>query len=119
MNSFKFAKKNRLAKKKEINKVFKSKEVLKNKHFVIYFLKNNFSFNRICIITSKKVGKAFRRNRLKRLVKEYFRLNQKKYNDYYDFIFILRKYNKIQKYIDVETSLNKLFSDKKIFFNEI
>lgn len=52
-----------------------------NRHYSDYFIiisrKNQVSRSRLGITVSKKVGKAVTRNRIKRIVREYFRLNRR------------------------------------------
>lgn len=61
-------------------------------HFLLvtYILKNNRKYNRIGITTSKKVGKAYVRNRAKRIIKSaYQNLDLSSYSGY-DFVFVAR-----------------------------
>jgi ribonuclease P protein component len=45
-------------------------------YFIIVFRKNPTSTSRLGITVSKKVGKAVTRNRIKRTIREFFRLNR-------------------------------------------
>jgi len=47
-----------------------------NEYFVIVSRKNQFLRSRLGITVSKKVGKAVTRNRIKRIIREYFRVNR-------------------------------------------
>ena len=44
------------------------------KNIALYYRKNRFSYNRLGITVSPKVGKAVIRNRVKRLLKENYRI---------------------------------------------
>ncbi|MBY0414062.1 MAG: ribonuclease P protein component [Bdellovibrionales bacterium] len=46
---------------------------------IVYYKKNPFNQTRIGISTPKKIGKSHDRNRLKRLIREYFRLSPYKF----------------------------------------
>jgi ribonuclease P protein component len=46
------------------------------RYFIIVFKKNQQSKSRLGITVSKKVGKAVTRNRIKRAIREYYRLNR-------------------------------------------
>ena len=72
---------------------------------LFFFNKNKLEYSRFGFVASKKVGKAFCRNRIKRLFREYIRLNINKINNNYDIIIVAkkkiwRKYRrfKIQRY---------------------
>lgn len=47
------------------------------KSFIIYTLPNGISKNRLGITASARVGNSVKRNRVKRLLREFFRLNTK------------------------------------------
>lgn len=98
---------------------------LGNKYFgnysLIFFNKNKLEYSRFGFVASKKVGKAFCRNRIKRLFREYIRLNINKINkinNNYDIIIVAKKKfgENIEdlKYKDIEKDLNKIFKNSKI-----
>lgn len=87
---FKFRKYERLRKEKDFENVFKNGKKRVSDKFIIYFIKNNLLYSRLGISIKRKIGKANKRNRIKRLIREYFRLNKHKFNDMYDFLFVVR-----------------------------
>ncbi|HON55599.1 MAG TPA: ribonuclease P protein component [bacterium] len=112
---YRFRKYHRLHKKKEIKNVFDSGKSIANKNFVIYFKENNLWYSRICIIISKKtIKKSARRNYIRRVIREYFRLNRHRLIAAFDLIFILRKDFELEKYSDIENSLNRLFAHNRL-----
>ena len=76
------------------NKQFKRLYVrgvsLTNNLLVLYSMKNGSSENRLGITVNKKVGKAVIRNRVRRLVKESYRLKEKYIKTGYDIVIVAR-----------------------------
>ena len=76
-----------------------------NKYLVIYTLKNNSDRNRLGISVSKKVGNSVIRHRLKRLIKESYRLHEKMFNSGLDIVVIARKGSDACDYAGIESAL--------------
>ena len=49
---------------------------MQNDHFIAYFSANQHGRSRLGVTVTKRVGPAVKRNRIKRLVREYFRINR-------------------------------------------
>ena len=95
----------------DFKKVYKQGTAFSNKFFVVYTHPNYNGQTRLGLSISKKVGKAVLRNKLRRWVKEYFRLNKHDLPDS-DIIIIARiSANELVvtgKYSDVEKNLANL-----------
>jgi len=68
----------RLLKSSEFMEVRKKGRRSFSRNFIIYTLANNAGTNRLGITASARVGRAVERNRVKRLLREFFRLNREK-----------------------------------------
>ena len=92
---FRLPKPERLRKPQEFRLVYGNGERYDGKHISAFVLKNGLSFHRIGITASRKgVGKAFQRNRAKRLLREAFRLSKIELNglsERYDFVLNARR----------------------------
>jgi ribonuclease P protein component len=84
-------KEHRLTDKRDFQKVFHHGQSFANRYLVLYYLKSrtNTEF-RVGFSVSKKVGKAVTRNRVKRLLREAFRLDKDRIKEPYDLVVIAR-----------------------------
>lgn len=98
----------RLRKNAEFRVVYKRGRSFSNKLLVLYTYRNKKDFNRLGISVSKKVGKSVVRNRIKRFIKESFRLNCCNIKTGYDLIFIARNLSNDKKYSDIDNSVINL-----------
>ena len=87
---FKFTRHERLTKKKEFEKVFQEGKVIKDGKVVLYVMPNSLGVSRLGLVVSRKVGNAVRRNRVKRLLREVYRLNKHLLNISVDIVAIPR-----------------------------
>lgn len=81
---------------------------ISNDILVLYTFKNKVNINRIGISVSKKVGNSVVRNRVKRLIRESYRLNSSSFNQGYDFVFIARQRSSSADYKKVEGAMKHL-----------
>lgn len=85
-----FSKKERLRKRKEFQKVFYEGKVFNNDQIIVYALLNNSEVSRLGITVGRKFGNAVKRNRLKRIFREAYRLNKQLLHRGVDIIIIPR-----------------------------
>ncbi|HHT9119512.1 MAG TPA: ribonuclease P protein component [Candidatus Hypogeohydataceae bacterium YC41] len=71
-----FSKEERLRKRREFDRVFQGGKVFKGAIFNAYALGNSLGHPRIGIVVGRKFGGAVQRNRIKRLLREAYRLNK-------------------------------------------
>lgn len=105
-------KKNLVKKKQEYNKIFKAGIKYRCKYFTILKCKNMDSPARLGLVVSRKNGRAFLRNRFKRVVRAFFRMNIEKYSSNYDYVYVakcdLRDMDSLFFWIDLEDSLKRI-----------
>ena len=61
-----------------------------NGYLVLYARKNRTLTNRVGITVSKKLGKAHIRNRVRRRLREVYRLNEEKFQSGWDIVVVAR-----------------------------
>ena len=85
---------------------------------LIFFEENKDDEIHLGAVTSKKTGNAVCRNRIRRLIREYFRLNNLKFEKGFDIVCVAKKKAgeniKTLKYKDIEKDLNKIFKRANI-----
>lgn len=74
---------------------------------VAYFYPNGTPFNRMGITVSKKQGNAVSRNRIKRIIRAAYRLNEEKFPIGYDIVFVGRNNVSEKTSRDIENFINK------------
>lgn len=93
-----------LSKTKEFQKVYHSGKSKANKYLVMYYKENDLEYNRLGISVSKKVGNSVVRHRVTRLIRESYRLNEKKLKQHYDLVVIARNNAKDIDYYTMESA---------------
>ena len=63
----------------------------------VYVKKNNKPFNKLGIAISRKQGKAVKRNRIKRLIRENYKNIESKIEKGYNFLIVINKEKDIEK----------------------
>ncbi|MDE7015708.1 MAG: ribonuclease P protein component [Kineothrix sp.] len=111
-----------LKKNDDFRNVYKKGKSYANKYLVMYVLKNSMGINRIGISVSKKVGNSVVRHRVKRLVRESYRLHENIFNSGLDIVVVARNNANSAGYAEIESALlhlGKLHHIIKIFFYEV
>ncbi|TDT50496.1 ribonuclease P protein component [Fonticella tunisiensis] len=101
----------KIKKNSQFKYIYNRGKSISDPNLVLYIVRNNKNVIRLGITVSKKVGKAVVRNRIKRLIRESFRLNKNKFKYGYDLIFVARSQARKCTYRDMEKSV--LFLMKK------
>ncbi len=78
-----------------------------NRFLVVYCLKNKLRKNRLGLTVSVKLGKAVRRNRIKRLIREAYRINENNIKKGFDVVIVARGRSVSASFTEIEYSLLK------------
>ncbi len=74
----------------EFDRVFKGGTRFHGKGFSLIVLENSCGFSRLGISVHRRVKGAVKRNRIKRIIRESFRLQRKQYPAHSDIVFTVR-----------------------------
>jgi len=91
VSPFSFRKADRILKRREFLELSKYGRRIQNEHFIAYFSPGQCNRSRLGVTVTKKVGKAVTRNKIKRFVREFFRLNRYKLLGKWDINIIAKK----------------------------
>lgn len=103
-----------LKKNADFQKVYQNGKSAANSLLVLYVYKREDEKNRIGISVSKKVGNSVVRHRLKRLIKESYRLNEIKFDGGLDMIFIARPGAREAGFSETERAVLHLMKKMKL-----
>ena len=94
-----------LKKNRDFQFIYRNGKSHGNKYLVMYVLPCGTDKNRIGISVSKKVGNSVVRHHLTRLIRESYRLNEKKFVGGLDMIVIARPGAKERNFFEIERAL--------------
>lgn len=108
-----------LAKREDFQKVYQKGKSCANRLLVMYQIKrDDEGENRIGISVSKKVGNSIVRHRVKRLIKESWRLHKDEFYCGYDIVIIARTTAKGKSFKEMESALIHIARIQKIWNKE-
>ncbi len=112
MRKFFFKKKDKIIKRREFLQLQRCGKRIQNRNFIVIYSDGRVKKNRIGITVSKKLGNAVKRNKIKRLIRENFRMNRDKIAEFMDI-------NVIAKKKAGEISADMVFKSLDGIFNQI
>lgn len=81
----------RIRKRKDFIFLYKKGKRYRGKYFTLIHLARELEYSRIAIVTSKKVGNAVKRNKIKRWIRALFRTHKSLLDEPLDLIVIAHK----------------------------
>ena len=105
-----------LTKNHEFKRLYNRGKNAASKYVVVYCARNNSAVNRLGITVSTKLGGAVKRNRIRRRLKEIYRLNELNLRKGYNIVLVARHGSRDAKWKDLESSVLYLF--RKLGLNQ-
>lgn len=109
-----------LKKNYEFKYIFLKGKYISGKYIEIYIKKNKYSKNLLGIAISKKIAKSVKRNRIKRLIRENYRLLENSLEIGYSIIILWKKKIPIKNatFKNIEEDMKNIFKKENILFEE-
>jgi len=96
----------------EFNDIIKTGTKIYSPFFIIYYKEKKLDNPRFGITQAKKFGKAYKRNRYRRILREIIRTNIKVFKNEYDYIIIIMKKCDTLDFKQIEDNLLKVIKEK-------
>ena len=96
----------------EFNDIIKTGTKIYSPFFIIYYKEKKLDNPRFGITQAKKFGKAYKRNRYRRILREIIRTNIKEFKNEYDYIIIIMKKCDTLDFKQIEDNLLKVIKEK-------
>ena len=109
MSKFELKKSHKILKRPDFVFLSKYGKKIQDSYFIIFYLHGESDHSRLGITVSKRVGNAVVRNRIKRLIREYFRLNKNHLTKHWNFNVIAKKNSAALSSRQVFMALEKVF----------
>ncbi len=104
---------------RDFKSLYRSGKSSVDPYLVVYCRKNRRGESRLGISVGTKVGKAVCRNRVRRRIREAYRLSERRIRPGYDIIVVARVRAAAAAYRDIETSLLNLCGKLGLLYGEV
>jgi len=103
--------KQRLRRERDFDRVFAEGKVIRTKELIVRAAPNGLGFPRLGLSVGKAVGNAVIRNRVKRVLREAFRLNKHLLPGGYDLVVVPRREWKDYRLAAVEPAMRQVLTE--------
>ncbi len=103
-----FRRNERIRRKKEYDAIYRQGIRRHSAHFTVITTRSSSGVSRLGLTVSRKVGNAVKRNRIKRLLREFFRLNRSRFPVPLDIVIIPKRNLPPLTFADVARELESL-----------
>lgn len=90
---------------RDFRSVYDKGKSFANRFLVMFYIRNETGVSRVGFSVTKKLGNAIVRNKVKRRMKESYRLHSHKFKKGYDIVFLSRVKAKSANYKEIESAL--------------
>lgn len=109
MHRYTFPKTEHLLKKWEFERIFNENKKYTGKYLILHILQNQPN-RKVGILVSRKIGNAVKRNRIKRLIREAYRLNRHLLSSSIHLVITPRHDISKLKYKDIDEDLLEIYN---------
>lgn len=111
-----FGKEEHILKSKDFNAVYKKGRAFKREGLVLYIFANNLNHNRIGFsIGARNIKLATRRNRIRRLLREAYRLTKKDLRCGFDMVIVVKRDpSKLTSYHEAKSAFLRFAKDTRL-----
>jgi ribonuclease P protein component len=99
-----------LTRKGEFKNVFEQGRKFPSKHLILYIQNNGLDHSRLGLAVSRKVGNAVTRNRVKRRLREIFRMLLAEHPLCCDIVVVARSTAPEAEFLDLDRSIRRVFA---------
>ena len=110
-----------LKKNYEFKNVLSKGKYYSGKNIEAFIKDNNKNYNFLGLAISVKTGKAVRRNRIKRLIRENYKILEPQIQDGKSIVFLWKKKANIENatFVNIKSDMNDIFEKANIKINKI
>ena len=111
-------KENRLTKRKEFAYIFRKSQSVASKYLILNYIPTKLDDFKVGFSVSKKIGNAVTRNKVKRKLRESFRLNVNKVNTKHNYIVVARKGIEELNFNEIQNNLIYVLKKANLFVKD-